>query len=291
MDLKIKIPINDIDNETQSNILELSSKKSQSQSSPFQKPEQKKKKKPTSNNQTSNPRKKIQITSSLKKKKETQNSKNSIFENKQNENKSNLQNSDNFIRKKTHWEQRWILHPNVFEFTKEIWLKKWVLVEGGDENNSNILFPNFSKHLKPYKETQKKYTCPVENCGKIFYDASSFRKHQQIHGERQYTCPNCGKKFLDNSKLKRHQLVHTGEKPFKCDICGKKFSLDFNLKTHFRTHTGEKPYICNFEGCNKRFTQSSNLTAHEKTHKEILKDKDKVVANFTTVVSQGNGNL
>ena len=44
MDLKIKIPINDIDNETQSNILELSSKKSQSQSSPFQKPEQKKKK-------------------------------------------------------------------------------------------------------------------------------------------------------------------------------------------------------------------------------------------------------
>ena len=62
MDLKIKIPINDIDNETQSNILELSSKKSQSQSSPFQKPEQKKKKKPTSNNQTSNPRKKIQIT-------------------------------------------------------------------------------------------------------------------------------------------------------------------------------------------------------------------------------------
>ena len=33
-----------------------------------------------------------------------------------------------------------------------------------------------------------------------------------------------------------------------------------------RIHTGEKPYACTAPGCFKRFSQSSNLTAHEKTH-------------------------
>lgn len=125
--------------------------------------------------------------------------------------------------------------------------------------------------------SNKRYTCPIDDCLKIFSDQTAFRKHQMTHGERMFICQveGCNKRFLDNSKLKRHQLVHTGEKPYKCDVCNKRFSLDFNLRTHLRTHTGEKPYVCSFPNCFKRFTQSSNLSAHEKTHlPRDPKDKD-----------------
>ena len=47
----------------------------------------------------------------------------------------------------------------------------------------------------------------------------------------------------------------------------------FMNSTSFRKHQqihGEKHYICLYPGCGKRFTQNSNLNAHEKTHKELL---------------------
>ena len=115
------------------------------------------------------------------------------------------------------------------------------------------------------------FECSFDGCRKKFYDRSAFHKHQLTHGDKLFSCKDCGKKFLDNSKLRRHSLVHTGEKPFKCEICNKRFSLDFNLRTHMRIHTGEKPYACTYPGCFKRFSQSSNLNAHEKTH-EVNKD-------------------
>ena len=126
-------------------------------------------------------------------------------------------------------------------------------------------------HKKSNKQKEsttepKVYACHHPSCGKVFLDRNSYRKHIITHGEKMYICQSCGKRFLDNSKLKRHMLVHTGEKPYRCELCGKRFSLDFNLRTHLRIHTGEKPYVCSFPGCFKRFSQSSNLSAHEKTH-------------------------
>lgn len=35
-----------------------------------------------------------------------------------------------------------------------------------------------------------------------------------------------------------------------------------------RTHTGQKPFQCDYPNCEKRFSQSSNLASHKKSHWE-----------------------
>jgi uncharacterized Zn-finger protein len=42
-----------------------------------------------------------------------------------------------------------------------------------------------------------------------------------------------------------------------------------------RIHTGEKPYSCSYPGCYKRFSQSSNLSAHERSH--ILEKNEPII--------------
>ena len=155
--------------------------------------------------------------------------------------------------------------------------------EQENEGSESILLKKKRKPVE-YSSSSNVFECSFEGCKKKFYDKSALHKHQIIHGDKLFICKDCGKKFLDNSKLRRHSLVHTGEKPFKCEICNKRFSLDFNLRTHIRIHTGEKPYACTYPGCFKRFSQSSNLNAHEKSH-ELNKDN----TTYMHLGNPGNG--
>ena len=161
-----------------------------------------------------------------------------------------------------------------------------LISEQENESSESILLKKKRKQ-RDNSSSSNVFECSFEGCNKKFYDKSALHKHQIIHGDKLFICKDCGKKFLDNSKLRRHSLVHTGEKPFKCEICNKRFSLDFNLRTHIRIHTGEKPYACTYPGCFKRFSQSSNLNAHEKSH-EINKDNNNYVHNNNTL---GNGDF
>lgn len=55
-----------------------------------------------------------------------------------------------------------------------------------------------------------------------------------------------------------------GDKSHQCKYCHKKFTQSTHLDVHLRSHMGVKPYKCEY--CSKRFTQGGNLRTHMRLH-------------------------
>jgi len=57
-----------------------------------------------------------------------------------------------------------------------------------------------------------------------------------------------------------------GERPFECpvDTCRRRFTQSSSLTTHMRTHSGARPYVCG--RCGRAFADSSTLKKHVRVH-------------------------
>lgn len=69
--------------------------------------------------------------------------------------------------------------------------------------------------------------------------------------------------------LLTHSLLRfLGEKPFKCEFegCDRRFANSSDRKKHSHVHTSDKPYNCKIRGCDKSYTHPSSLRKHMKVH-------------------------
>ncbi|GME73557.1 unnamed protein product [Ambrosiozyma monospora] len=55
-----------------------------------------------------------------------------------------------------------------------------------------------------------------------------------------------------------------GSKQHQCQYCQKKFTQSTHLEVHIRSHIGLKPFECDV--CGKKFTQGGNLRTHKRLH-------------------------
>uniref|UniRef100_H3B7P6 Zic family member 5 n=1 Tax=Latimeria chalumnae TaxID=7897 RepID=H3B7P6_LATCH len=121
--------------------------------------------------------------------------------------------------------------------------------------------PEQSSHICYWEE------CPRE--GKPFKAKYTLvNKVRSKVSNKKYPCSFKNPIFLQSFNIKAHKISKSGEKPFKCEFdgCDRKFANSSDRKKHSHVHTSDKPYYCKVRGCDKSYTHPSSLRKHMKIH-------------------------
>uniref|UniRef100_A0A3B3SWU5 Zic family member 2 (odd-paired homolog, Drosophila), a n=1 Tax=Paramormyrops kingsleyae TaxID=1676925 RepID=A0A3B3SWU5_9TELE len=86
--------------------------------------------------------------------------------------------------------------------------------------------------------------------------------HQKASLFIRKICPRESKPFKAKYKLVNHI-----RKPFQCEFegCDRRFANSSDRKKHMHVHTSDKPYLCKM--CDKSYTHPSSLRKHMKVGK------------------------
>ena len=81
-----------------------------------------------------------------------------------------------------------------------------------------------------------------------------------------------------------------GEKPYVCPYegCSKRYSNSSDRFKHTRTHYVDKPYRCKMSGCHKRYTDPSSLRKHIKAHGHFVAQELRLAAGRAVPTAGGD---
>ncbi|TKA65395.1 hypothetical protein B0A55_09379, partial [Friedmanniomyces simplex] len=97
---------------------------------------------------------------------------------------------------------------------------------------TGVLAYEVQQYIGELSESDNKYGCMWEGCGRRFGRKENVRAHVQTHlGDRQFKCNLCDKTFVRQHDLKRHIAIHSEDRPFVCP-CGTGFARHDALTRH-----------------------------------------------------------